>query len=48
MVAGDPMEFLAVVYGGRTPEEAGLRVEGDQGALARLAGAFRRPEPLSG
>lgn len=46
-VAGDQMGLLAVLYMGRAPGEAGLRVERDPTALGRLAGAFRAPEPLA-
>jgi DNA-binding HxlR family transcriptional regulator len=46
VVTGDQNAFLAVIYLGQAPEEAGLEVAGDASALGRFAGAFRAPEPL--
>ena len=46
VVTGDQNAFLAVIYLGQAPEEAGLVVAGDASALGRLGGAFRAPEPL--
>jgi DNA-binding HxlR family transcriptional regulator len=47
VVTGDQNAVLSVVLMGARPDEAGLAVEGDREALLRLAGAFRRPEPLA-
>lgn len=46
VVTGDQNAVLMVVYMGKAAEDVGLKVEGDAGALARLAAAFRSPEPL--
>ena len=49
VVTGDQNAFLAVLYTGKPLDaavaEGSLRVEGDTGAVARLARAFRAPEP---
>lgn len=50
VVTGDQNALLPVLYAGRPVTAAvadgSLRVEGNMGALARLAGAFRSPEPV--
>ncbi len=46
VVTGDQNALLAVIYGDQAPEGAGLKVEGDAGALLRLRAAFRAPEPM--
>lgn len=52
VVSGDQNALLPVLYAGKPVEAAladgSLRIEGDAGALARLAGAFRSPEPMRG
>ena len=49
VVTGDQNAFLAVLYAGRPLEgavaEGPLTVEGDAGAVARLARVFKAPEP---
>ena len=49
VVTGDQNAFLAVLYAGRPLEVAvadgSLNVEGDAGAVTRLARAFQAPEP---
>jgi DNA-binding HxlR family transcriptional regulator len=47
VVTGNQNAVLSVVLLGAAPEEAGLEVQGDREALSRLAGAFRRPEPMA-
>jgi DNA-binding HxlR family transcriptional regulator len=51
VVTGDQNALLPVLYAGRSVAAAvadgRLTVEGDMGALARLAGAFRSPEPAT-
>ncbi|TNC64909.1 winged helix-turn-helix transcriptional regulator [Rubellimicrobium roseum] len=51
LVAGDQNALLPVLYAGKPIEAAtadgSLKVEGDTGALERLARAFRRPEPMN-
>jgi DNA-binding HxlR family transcriptional regulator len=50
VVTGDQNALLPVLYGAKPVEAAledgSLRVDGDQGALKRLASAFGRPEPM--
>ena len=51
VVTGDQNALLPVLYAGKPVEAAvadgSLKVEGDMLALARLAGAFRSPEPVT-
>jgi len=50
LVDGDQNSLLPVLFAGKPVEAAvadgSLKVEGDTGALERLARAFRRPEPM--
>lgn len=46
VVTGGPSALRAVVFAGRTPDDAGLRIDGDRDAALHLLRCFPRPTPV--
>ena len=46
VLTGDAAALRAVVFGGRSPDDAGLRIDGDRPAALHLLRCFPRPHPV--
>ncbi|WP_308257663.1 winged helix-turn-helix transcriptional regulator [Pseudonocardia lacus] len=46
VLSGEPGALRAVVFGGRPPRDAGLRIDGDRPAALHLLHCFPRPTPV--